>query len=163
MFWPKGECLAYNLTNFPKLSIKFPNFFHNASNMIWIAPSFNCKYPLMHVHTSHQPYGCPPQMLCSCQWKHMNPWCNSRHLCCHCKGCWLPRGAITTTCASFKKVQLLLSMNWHCAHQRWHSHLRWHYHCRPNVWANLFPQSCASQGFATSNATQAKNGSIMIN
>jgi hypothetical protein len=31
------------------------------------------------------------------------------------------------------------------------------------VWANLFPQSCASQGFATSNATQAKNGSIMIN
>jgi len=60
MFWSKSGCLAYNLTNFPRVPINFPDFFHNISNMTWTAPSFNCKYPLMCVHTSHQPYGYPP-------------------------------------------------------------------------------------------------------
>jgi len=33
----------------------------------------------------------------------------SRHLYCHCAGCGLPHGVRTTTCASFKHVQLLPS------------------------------------------------------
>jgi len=163
MFWPRGECLAYNLTTFPKLLIRFFDFFHSASNMTWIASSFNCKYPLMCVHTSHRPYGYPPLTLCSCQRAHMNSWCNSLHLCCHYEGCWLPCGARTTTCTSFKHIQLLLSMNQHCAPQRWHLHLSWRCHCRPNMWTNLFPRSCATQGFATFDAVQAKNGAIVTN
>jgi len=27
MFWPRGRCLAYNLTSLPNLLIIFPNFF----------------------------------------------------------------------------------------------------------------------------------------
>jgi len=77
MFWPRGGCIIYNLTNFLGLFICFPNLFHNASNMIWIIPSFNCRYPSMHVHKSHQPYGYPPFTLCSWQQTHKNPWCNS--------------------------------------------------------------------------------------
>jgi hypothetical protein len=82
------------------------------------APSFNCKYPLMHVHTSHWPYRYPPFTLCSWQQAHKNPWCNSRHLCYHCVGCWLPCGVKTTTCVFFKHVQFLMLTNWHYAHQR---------------------------------------------
>jgi hypothetical protein len=44
MLWPRGECLAYNLTNFPNLLIRFPNFF-SVLNTTWIAPSFSCRYP----------------------------------------------------------------------------------------------------------------------
>jgi hypothetical protein len=51
------------------------------------APSFNCKYPLMHVHTSHRPNRYPPFTLCSWLHAHKNPWCNSQHLCYHCVGC----------------------------------------------------------------------------
>jgi len=40
MFWPRGECLAYSSINFLKLSIKFPDFFHNVSNTTWIAHPF---------------------------------------------------------------------------------------------------------------------------
>jgi hypothetical protein len=76
MFWPKGKCLAYNLTNPPSLSIIFPNFFHNALNVIWTTPSLNCEYPLMCVHTSHRPYGYPPLTMRSWQWAHGNPWCS---------------------------------------------------------------------------------------
>jgi hypothetical protein len=77
MFWFRGGFVIYNSTNFPSLFICFPNLFHNASNMIWIIPSFNCKYPSMHVHKSHQLYGYPLFTLCSWQQAHKNPWCNS--------------------------------------------------------------------------------------
>jgi hypothetical protein len=87
MFWPKGECLAYSLTNLPRLLISFLGLFHNLSNMTWTAPSFNCKYPSMCVHTSHWPYGYPFFMLRSWQGMYWNPWCNSRHLCHHCTKC----------------------------------------------------------------------------
>jgi hypothetical protein len=76
IFWLKGKCLAYNSTSFPYLLIIFPSFFHNTLNTTWTTPSLNCKYPLMRVHTSHQPYGYPFLMLFSWQWTHMNPWCN---------------------------------------------------------------------------------------
>jgi hypothetical protein len=66
-----------------------PIFSHNALNMIWITPSFNCRFFSMCVHTSHRPYGHSPHMLCSWQWTHGSPWCNSWHLCCHCVRCWL--------------------------------------------------------------------------
>jgi hypothetical protein len=108
--------LVYNLTNFPNLLIRFPDFFYDTLNMTWTT------HPLMHVHTSHQPYGYPPFMLCSWQQAHMNPWCSLWHLCCHCVWCWLPHGAKTTPCASFKHIQFFLSMNQHCVHQKWHSH-----------------------------------------
>jgi hypothetical protein len=57
MFWPKCGCLVYNSTNFPKLLTNFFNFFHYVSNMTWIAPSLNCRYFLMCVHTSINPMG----------------------------------------------------------------------------------------------------------
>jgi hypothetical protein len=101
--------------------------------MTWIAPSFNCMHPLMCVHTSHRLYGHPFFTLCSWQWAHRNPWCSSWHFCCHCVGCLFPCGVRTTTCASFKHVQLLSSTNWHCVHQRWHLHLSRRYHCQPNM------------------------------
>jgi hypothetical protein len=101
IFWPMDRCLAYNLTNLFKLLINFLGLFHNASNTTLIAPSFNFKYPLMRVHTSHRPYRYPLLMLCSWQWTHKNPWCNSRHLCCYYMGCWLPNGLRITTCVSF--------------------------------------------------------------
>jgi hypothetical protein len=112
--------------------ISFPSLFHNILN-IWIAPSLNCKFPSMCVHTSHWPYGYPYLMLCSWQRTYMNPWCNSWHLCCHYVGCWFPCRVRTTTCASFKHIQLLLSMNWHYVQQRWHSHCSQQCHCQPNM------------------------------
>jgi len=72
-------------------------------------------------------------MLYSWQWAHRNPWCNSWYLCCHCLRCWFPCGAISTTCASFKYVQLLSLTNWHYVHQRWHSHLNQHCCCWLNT------------------------------
>jgi len=120
ILWPKGGCLAYSSTNLPKLSTNFLNIFHNASNTTWTTSSFNCKYLLMRVHTSHWPYGYPPFTLCSWQRAHRNPWWSSQHLCCHCVGCWLPRGVKTSTCTSFKHIQLLPSTSQHCVHQRWH-------------------------------------------
>jgi len=122
---------------------------------IWFGttPSLNCRYVLMCVHTSYQPYGHPPFMLCSWQWAHRNPWCNSWHLCCHYARCWFPHGVRTTTCASFKHIQFLSSTNQHCVHQRWH--FSWHYHCQPNT-SDLLRQSCATQGFAKFDAVQAK-------
>jgi len=117
MFWPRGECLVYNSTNLPRLSISFPSLSHNISYTTWIAPSLNCKHSLMRVHTSPWPYGYTPLTLFSWQWMHMNPWCTLRHLCYHCARCWLPHGATKTTCISFKHVQLLLSTNRCYVHQ----------------------------------------------
>jgi hypothetical protein len=57
MFWPWGGQLVYIL-------IIFPSFFHNVSTITWIITSFNCRYPLMHVHTSHWSYGYSFFMLC---------------------------------------------------------------------------------------------------
>jgi hypothetical protein len=116
LFWPKGMCLVYSSTNLHKLLTSFSSFFHNTSNTTWIVPFINCRYPSMCVHTSHWPYGYPPLMLCSWQWAHKDPWCSSQHLCCRCMGCWFPHGVRTTTCVSFKHVQLLLLMNQHYAH-----------------------------------------------
>ncbi len=67
MFWPKGECLAYSSTNFPKLLTKLPDLFHNASHTTWTTPSINYKYLSMRVHTSHRPYGYPPLMATNTQ------------------------------------------------------------------------------------------------
>jgi hypothetical protein len=63
MFRPWGECLPYSWTNFPNLSIIFPNCLHNIVDVVWTTTSFNYRYPSMHVHTSDQPYGYPPLML----------------------------------------------------------------------------------------------------
>ncbi len=100
-FQPWGECLAYILTNLPSLLIIFFYFFHNALNVDWTTKSFNCKYFLMHVFTSHWPYGYPPLMLHPWQWVHKNPWCSLWHLYCHYQ---LPCGTKTITCASFNHV-----------------------------------------------------------
>jgi len=58
-----------------------------------------------------------------------NSWCSSWHLCFHFTKCKLSSGMRTTTCASFSHVQFLLSMSWHYAHQRLHSHLNWCCYC----------------------------------
>jgi hypothetical protein len=81
----------------------------------------------------HQLYEYQPFTLYSWQWTHKNPWYNSRYLCYHCMRCWFPCGAITTTCAFFKYVQLLSLTSWHYVHQRWHSHLNRHCCCWPNM------------------------------
>ncbi len=87
----------------------------------------------MCVHTFHQPYRYPPLTLRSWQQADENPWCNSWHLCCHYARCWLPCGTSRITCVSFNHIQLLSSMNWHCAYQRWHSHLNQCCHYWPNT------------------------------
>jgi hypothetical protein len=46
---------------------------------------------------------------------------------------WLPCEAETTTCTSFKHIQLFMSKSSHCAHQRWHLHLSQCCHCQPNT------------------------------
>jgi len=107
MFWLYGGHLVYNLTSFLSILITFPSFLHNVSAMTWTTTSFNCKYPLMCVHTSHWSYRYPPFMLCPYQRTHKNPWCNLRHFCCHCMKCWLPCGKRTITCVSFNCIQLL--------------------------------------------------------
>ncbi len=129
----QGRHLIYKLTNLSNLSIIFFSFLHNTSYMTWTTPSLNCRHPFMCVHTSHQPYGYPPLMLCSWQWMHWNSWCNLRHLCRHYTKYWFPRGMRIITCVSFNHIQLLSSMNQHCAYQKWHLHLSRHYHYRPNA------------------------------
>jgi hypothetical protein len=88
-------------------------------------PRCMCTHPvdLMGIHLLH----------CVHDNEHTNPLCSLWHLCCHCTGCWLPPRVRTTTCASFKHIQFLSSMSWHCAHQIWHSHLSWCCHCWPNT------------------------------
>ncbi len=53
----------FNLTNIPNLSIIFPNFFHSALDAVVTTTSFDCRPPLLCVHTSHQSNGYPPLML----------------------------------------------------------------------------------------------------
>jgi len=110
------------------------------------------------VHTSHRPYGYPPFTLCSWQWTHWNPWCNLQHLCRHCVKCWFPCGTTTITCISFNHIQLLLSMNWHCAYQIWNCTLTNVVITDP-TWIDLLPQSCATRGFVASDAIQANERS----
>jgi len=98
-------------TNPLNLSIFFPNFFHSTSNVTWITPSFNCKYPSMRVHTSHRPCGYSYITLCSWQRAHMNSWCNSWHLYYHCVRRWFPHGTKTITYTSFNHIQLHLLMS----------------------------------------------------
>ncbi len=133
MFWPKGGCLACNLTNLPIFSIIFLVFSTTFLYATWTTPSLNCRHPLMCGHTSHRPYKYPPHTFCSWQWTHWNPWCNSWHFSRHCLKCWLPRGRIIITCASFNHNELLSSMNQHCVYQRWHLHLSQRCHCWPNA------------------------------
>jgi len=97
-------------TNLLNLSIIFCSFFHNTSKVTWITPFFNYKYPSLHVHTSHWPYGYSFLTLRSWQWAHMNSWCNSWHLYYHCMRHWFPHGTRITTCTSFNHIQLHLSM-----------------------------------------------------
>jgi hypothetical protein len=132
MFWFRSGCLAYNLTNFPRVLINFPDFFHNISNMTWTAPSLNCKYPLMCVHTSHQPYGYPP-LHCAHDNKHIRTHgavCDT--FVAIVRGVWLSHGARTTTCAFFKHLQFLPLISQYCAHQRWHLHFS-RCCCRPKM------------------------------
>jgi len=158
MFWPKGKCLVYSSTNLPKLSTSFLDLFHNALNMTWITPLLKYMYPSMCVHTSHQPYGYPPFMLCSWQWVHMNPWCNLWYLCCHCEGCWFPCGIRTNTCVSFKHFQLFLLTSQHVFTKNDICTLVNIAIANP-IWMDLLPWSCTTQGFVTSNAVQANKQS----
>jgi len=131
-------------TSPPNLSIIFPNFFHSTSNMTWITPSFNCKYPSMHVDTSHQPYGHSYFTLCSWQRAHMNSWCNSWHLYYHCVRHWFPHGT--------KKLHTLPSTTFNST--CWWVNIVFtkdDIHTLTNIiivdpmWACLFPWSCTTQ------------------
>jgi hypothetical protein len=96
-------------------------FFNNILYVTWTTPSFNCKYPSMLCTHPINLMGIP-FTLPSWQWTHWSPWWSSQHLCQHCTKCWLPHGTKTITCAYFNHIQFILPTNWHCAHQRWHSH-----------------------------------------
>ncbi len=109
MFWLRGKCLTYNSTKKFKFLTSFFSFFHNILNMIWTAPTFNCKYSLMRMHTSHRPYGYPPFTLCSWQQAHRNPWCNSWHLVAIVHDVDFHVGWKQLHALFFKHVQLLLS------------------------------------------------------
>jgi hypothetical protein len=67
------------------------------------------------------------------QWAYMDPWCNSWYFWCYCAKYWLPRGTWIITCILLNKIQLLSSLNWHCAYQIWNLHLNWCCHNQPNV------------------------------
>jgi hypothetical protein len=108
-FSPRASTRLTIQTSLPNLSIMFPSFFHSASIMTWITPSFNYKYPSMCVHTSHQPCGYSRFTLHSWQWAHRNSWCSLWQFCYHWMKCWFPHGTKTTTCASFNHIQLHLS------------------------------------------------------
>jgi hypothetical protein len=133
MFQPWDGQLIYSSTNLPSLSIIFPSFFHNISNVVYTTTPFTCRYLLMRVHTSHWPYGYPPLTLHPWQRTHVNSWWNSWHFCHYCVRCWISRGIKITTCTSFNHIQFLLLTNWHCADQRWNLHPSWHCHCQPNM------------------------------
>ncbi len=157
MFQPKGRCLIYNSTNLPKLSIIFPNLFHNISNTTWIAPSLDYRFPLMHVHISHQPYG---QFL---HCVHGNERIGTPDVVCDTS---LPlRGILTFTWGKISYMHFLQT------------------HSTPHVSrinivltkdgictlvevvvvnstrTNLFPRSCTTQGFVVFNVAQAKKQS----
>jgi hypothetical protein len=132
-FGPKvGVWLTIRLI-FPTFWLSSSIFFYSSSNMIWITPSLNCKYPLVHVHTCHWSYGHSLVTLHSWQWTQRNSWCSLWHLCWHRVRCWLPRGTKIITCTSFNHIQFFSLMNQHCVHQKWHLHLSWRCHCQPNV------------------------------
>jgi hypothetical protein len=122
MFRPWGGRLFYILTNLLSLLIIFPILLHNAPNMTWNATSFNSKYPLMCVHTSHQCYKCPIFTLRPWQWAHGHPWWSMRFFYCHHTRWWLPCGMGTTICTFFNHIPLLSLMSWHCVHQRQNLH-----------------------------------------
>jgi len=150
--------LAYISTNFPSLLIIFPSFFHIILNMNWTTPSFNCRYPLVHVHTSHQLYGYSSFTLCSWQWTHGYSWCSSWHLCCHHVRCWLPCGTKTTTCIFSSTFN---SFHWRVDIVLTKNDIR----TLANIvianptWVDFLPQSCAIQRSVASDAVQAKERS----
>jgi hypothetical protein len=126
-FGPRVDTWFTTRPIFPTFWLSSLVFFHSTSYATWITPSLNCRHPLMCVHTSHWPYEYPPPTLCSWQRMHWNLWCNSWHLCRHCKRCWFPRGMITITCVSFNHIQLVLLTNQHHVYQKWHLHPRLNY------------------------------------
>jgi hypothetical protein len=145
--------VVYNLTIFLNFLISFPNLLHNFSTM-------KCKYLLMCVHTSHQPYGYALFMLFSCQRTHMNPWCNLWYLCCHYMKCWFHVGQ--------EQLHVFLSnmFNPFC----WQVNIVFTkdgIHTLANVviidlmWVDLFPQFCATQRFVASNVVQTKKRTIV--
>jgi hypothetical protein len=72
---------------FPAFQLSSLVFFHNAPYITWIIPSHNFKYPLVCVHTSHQPYGYSFFTLYSWQRTHKSSCCSSWYFCCHCARC----------------------------------------------------------------------------
>jgi len=132
-FGPRVDTWLTTRPIFPTFWLSSLVFFHSTSYATWITPSLNCRHPLMCVHTSHWPYEYPPPTLCSWQRMHWNLWCNSWHLCHHCKRCWFPRGMITITCVSFNHIQLVLLTNQHHVYQKWHLHPSRCCHYWPNT------------------------------
>jgi hypothetical protein len=53
--WALGWVLVRNWTNLPNLLMIFLNFFYITLDVAWINTSFNCKPPLMCMHTSNWP------------------------------------------------------------------------------------------------------------
>jgi hypothetical protein len=66
-----------------------------------------------------------------------------------------PCGTRTITHIFFNHIPLFLSMNWHCAHQRWNSHPNWCCHCWSNISGFTLP-ILHTRGFVASKAIQAK-------
>jgi hypothetical protein len=117
------------------LSFQLASLVFSTTLQIWLElpnpsiasiPKCMCTHPInpMNIH-----------LLCcvhgnECTWIHDAIY---NMFFCHYMGCWFPRGAKTTTCVSFKHVQFFMLMNWHCAHQKWHSHLNQHCDCQPKT------------------------------
>jgi len=83
----------------------------------FVVVSFNCRYHLMRVNTSH--FTCVHLLRCAHDNEHRGTHdvvCNI--FCCHCMRCQLPFGMRTITCISFNHVPFLSLTSWHCVHQR---------------------------------------------
>jgi hypothetical protein len=152
MFQPQSGRLTYSSTNLPNLLIIFPILFHSALNMTWIITSFNYKYPLMHVHTSHQCYRCPPFMLC--------PW--------HDAVCdtFVAVAQDFSFHAGWKPLHTLLSTMFHPFRQRVDIVLTKDGICTlfnviivDPTWMDLLRRSCTTQSFIAYEVAQAKKRS----
>jgi hypothetical protein len=158
LFWPWGGCSAYSLINLPNLSIIFPNFPHSVSNTAQTTTSFNCK---------------PPWCVCT----HPINFMGIHVLCCtHGNECMGTHDVVHDTFAVIAR-DVGFYMGWEQLHAKPSTTLN-SFHQQVDIvftkngirtlvdiviadpmHVDLFPQSCTTQGFATSDAAQAKKRS----
>jgi hypothetical protein len=157
MLWPKGGCLAYNSTDLPNLLVIFPILFHNTSYVTWI-------YPILQLQASFDVYAHIPSTL----------WVSIFYVVLMATNALEPMVQFVTLLLPLHEMLLvgweqlqmfpLISFNYSC----WRIEIvltKDGIRILANViiadpmWVELFFRSCATQGFAASDAIQVKERS----